>query len=62
MSVVLGVMASASIATPTCSDEGAVYVAEGAVRSTARARVTSLGAVYPVFEADTVTATLVPVM
>ena len=59
VSVVFGVMAPT--ATPTCSDEGAVYVAEGAVRSTARARVTSPGGVYPVLLALTVTATLVPV-
>ena len=59
VSVVLGVMALT--ATPTCSDKGAVYVAEGAVRSTARARVTSLGGVYPVLLALTVTATLAPV-
>ena len=50
-------------ASPTLSDPGAVYVgAVGAVRSTVRLRVTSLGGVNPAFEADTVMLTLVPVM
>ena len=53
----------AVIATPTLSDAGAVYVgAVGVVRSTVRVRVTSLGEVYPVLLALTVTVTLDSVM
>ena len=53
----------AAIATPTFSEPGAVYDgATGATRSTPSVRLTAPGAVYPAFDADTLTATPVPAM
>ena len=53
----------AAIATPTFSEPGAVYDgAAGATRSTPSVRLTAPGAVYPAFDADTLTATPVPAM
>ena len=52
-----------AIATPTCNDEGAVYVgAVGTVRSTASVLVREAAGVYPAFAALTLTATLGPAM
>ena len=52
-----------SMGSPTCAESGAVYVVPvGAVRSTGTVRCSSGGAVNPLLEADTVTATLVPAM
>ena len=53
----------AAIAWPTLSVVGAVQAgAAGATRSTVSRRSTSAGEVYPDFDADTVTSTLVPAM
>ena len=53
----------AVIASPTRSDDGAVYAgAAGATRSTPRETSTGAGGVNPLFDASTSTSTLVPVM
>ena len=58
VSLVTGVIAS--IATPTCSDAGAVQLTDGAARSTATLRVTARCDSNPAFIAVTVTDTPVP--
>ena len=52
VSLVLGLMASS--ATPTCSDEGAVQLTEGAARSALKLRCASLDPT-PAFSAVTLT-------